>query len=84
MLEIDHIFMPIILAISGSLLVWIFLNFIIRNKYKSSIITSLFFILFFSYGHLIEILATFPDFPEKTLDISIVMYYNKSLGLHFS
>jgi hypothetical protein len=81
MLEIDHIFMPIILAISGVLLVWIFLNFIIRNKYKSSIITSLFFILFFSYGHLIEILAIFPDFPEKTLGISSDMYVSLNLFL---
>ena len=73
MLDLDRIFIPIAFSAIASLLIWIFLNLFIKNKYKSSIITSVFFLLFFSYGHLITVSR---GFVENTFDINADLYFS--------
>lgn len=71
MLEINHIYLPIGLSVSSTILIWLALNLLIKNKYKSSIITSLISVLFFSYGHItVELNKSL----EKTLGISGDLY----------
>ena len=78
MLELDRIFIPISFSIVAALLIWIILNLFIKNKNKSSIITSIFLLLFFSYGHLITISR---DFVEYSLDINADLYFSANFIL---
>ena len=78
MLELDRIIIPMTFSIIAALLIWVILNLFIKNKYKSSIVTSLFFLLFFSYGHLI---AVSRDFVEITFGINADLYFSVNLML---
>jgi len=49
---IDEIILPLLLVIFAAFLIWITLSVVLKNKIKSGFITSLGFILFFSYGHI--------------------------------
>ncbi|MCJ7648734.1 MAG: hypothetical protein MUP85_08990 [Candidatus Lokiarchaeota archaeon] len=71
LIAIDHIYLPVLLSVSATILIWLILSFFIKNKYKSSVITSLIVILFFSYGHIIGALN---KFPEKTIGVSSDLY----------
>lgn len=71
MLEIDHIFMPMLWSIAGVVIIWFVLNMFLKNCFKSSAITSLITVLFFSYGHIIGALN---KFPEKTFGVSSDVY----------
>ncbi len=71
MLEINLIFIPVIFTLLTILAMWGVLNLLIKNKYKSSIITSIFFLLFFSYGHLISLVG---NYIEKALGIDADVY----------
>jgi len=53
-LTIDEITIPLIFVILASLLMWTVLGLILRNSLKSGLITTLFFIMFFIYGHVIK------------------------------
>lgn len=81
MLKINCIFIPIIFTISAALSVWGLLNLLIKNKYKSSIITSIFFILFFSYGHLIELVG---NYIQHSIGINADLYVSVNLILIFT
>lgn len=71
MLEINHIFIPVIWSVFGVVIMWSVLNLFIRNRFKSSAVTSLITVLFFSYGHIIGALN---KFPERMLGISSDLY----------
>ena len=81
MLEINRIFIPIIFTFLAALSIWAVLNLLIKNKYKSSIITSIFFLLFFSYGHLIELAG---NFIENKVGIDADLYVSVNLILIFT
>lgn len=70
-LDLNNIYLPILLSVSLTILFWFILNLFIKNKDKSSLITSLMIVLFFSYGHLIGALN---KSLEKTLGISSDLY----------
>ena len=80
MLEIDHIYLPIFLSMAISVLLWSILNLLIKNKYKSSIITSLIVVLFFSYGHISIALG---EIPEKNLGVSTDLYVSLNFVIIF-
>jgi hypothetical protein len=44
----------IVLSLVGCGLVWFFVNLLTRDWYQAGLITSLFFIFFFSYGHVVK------------------------------
>lgn len=71
MLEIKHTFMPVIWSIVGVVIIWFVLNLFLKNRFKSSAITSLITVLFFSYG---QIIGALNKFPEKTLGVSSDIY----------
>jgi len=49
---VSEIFLPAIAAILFAILLWSFLILVFKEKKKSGFIVSLFFILFFSFGHI--------------------------------
>ncbi len=61
LIAIDHIYLPVVLSVSATILIWLIINLLIKNRYKSSVITSLIVILFFSYGHIIGAINKFPE-----------------------
>lgn len=71
LLEINHIFTPVIWSTVGVVIIWSVLNLIIRNRFKSSAFTSSIIVLFFSYGHMIVALN---NFPENVIGISSDLY----------
>lgn len=71
MLEMKHIYMPILWSVAGTLILWALLNLFIKNKFKSAVIISIVVVLFFSYGHVYEIIQ---GFTEKTLNLSSDIY----------
>jgi hypothetical protein len=52
MVSLEELFLPLLISISFALVMWLSLKLIIKNGNKSGIITSLFLILFFAYGHI--------------------------------
>ena len=81
MMEINRIVIPIIFTFLAAVSLWAVLNLLIKNKYKSSIITSIFFLLFFSYGHLIDLVGRF---IENTIGIDADLYVSVNLILIFT
>lgn len=60
----DDIILPFLIVIPSVIVLWYFLNLLLKNKMKSGLIISLGLVLFFSYGHFFNILnnVTFGDF----------------------
>ena len=62
-------FRPIVIVVSFALLLWLLLSLVTRNLQRAAIITSIFLLLFFSYGHLLDCI---PDILE---DIAHFHYF---------
>ena len=62
----EEVILPIILVPIVCLVIWAALSLILKNKYKAGMIVSIGVILFFSYGHLHNVLTD----SEVTEDIS--------------
>ena len=56
LLPIEEIIIPILLVVGLSTISWIILNYFLRNLLKAGLIVSLFLVVFFSYGHVYNIL----------------------------
>ena len=56
LLPIEEIIIPILLVVGLSTISWITLNYFLRNLLKAGLIVSLFLVVFFSYGHVYNIL----------------------------
>lgn len=80
MLKIEHTFIPILLAVIGTLVLWLIIKLVTKSRYKSAVITSIFLVLFFSYGHIYEIIS---GFTEKALNVSSDVYLSLSYILVF-
>ena len=66
----NEIILPILLTLGATILIWILINQLLKNKIKSGLIISIGLVLFFSYGHSFDLLdENFPSFPifEKHL-----------------
>lgn len=51
-IEIQEIFMPLILILGISIVIWITLRIVLKNNVKSALLVSFFLALFFFYGHI--------------------------------
>jgi hypothetical protein len=65
-LNYEEVILPIILVPIVCVVIWTILSLILKNKYKAAMIVSIGIILFFSYGHLHNVLTD----SEVTQDIS--------------
>jgi len=68
--SLNEIILPILLTLGATVLIWILINQLLKNKIKSGLIVSIGLFLFFSYGHSFNLLSeNFPSFPifEKHL-----------------
>ncbi len=71
LVNIQQLYFPVLWSVIGATILWLLLNLLLKNPYKSSIITSVISVLFFSYGHIIRVLNSF---PENTLGIGSDLY----------
>ena len=74
MLTIEYIISPAIIVFGASALVFLILNYFSKNKVKSAIITSLFFIFFFSFGHYINFVSAKLFFPGDIIINRIISF----------
>lgn len=56
----NQVHFPILMAVILLFVTWLVLQWKYKDKYKSALATSFFLILFFSYGHLFDLLPTEP------------------------
>jgi len=56
-LSVNNIFIPLVIVIPFTLLIFFIVTLIFRNLQKAGIIVSLFMLLFFSFGHFISVLG---------------------------
>jgi hypothetical protein len=66
----NEIILPVLMVLGAIILIWILINQLLKNKIKSGLMVSTGLVLFFSYGHLFDLLdKNFPSFPifEKHL-----------------
>ncbi len=82
----EGIIFPILIILSVAIVFWIALKFVLKNMVKSAIITSLYIFLFFSYGHIFNIInsnfslddPTYTHFSiiiPFTILVTILTYY---------
>lgn len=75
--------LPILVVITGTLILFFLLRLVTKNYYKSGIITSCFLVLFFSHGHICQIIsplvkgAKVPLILEALIFISVVFLVMK-------
>ena len=67
LLPFQELIIPLIILIGSSILIWSVSTLISKNSIKSSLFVSLFFVVFFSYGHVYNILSGISIFD---MDIS--------------
>ena len=79
--EIEQLFLPIILSIGLAFGLYYFFKLIIKNENKSAIIVKLIFIIFFSYGHIYYLLN---DVTINEFDIGKTRYLIPVFGLVLS
>ena len=68
-----HTLIPAAISIISSTTFFLFLNLVFKNIYKSALITSLGFIMFFSYGHIFDLVEGFKIF-DVTLGRNKVLF----------
>ncbi len=52
----NDIILPVLITIFFTGLLWLFLNFILKNNKKAGLVVSLFLLLFFLYGHFFDLI----------------------------
>jgi hypothetical protein len=57
--SISQVFMPTVLALLFTLLLWIIISFLVKDKLRAGIITTVFLLMFFSYGHVFDLLEKY-------------------------
>jgi Sulfatase len=79
----DKILLPAILSLSVSVIIFTGVNFILKDKFKAGLATTLFIVIFFSYGHLLEYLEArdvfLPDFRHKQLIPGAILVWGYSV-----
>lgn len=64
-MTIGQIFIPMAISFVSLLILWAVLNLILKNKIKAGVVTTLFVILFFTYGHFYSLLESWKFFVPK-------------------
>lgn len=70
------IILPLLLIVTSTFLLWITIGFLLKNNIKSGLIVSLGLVLFFSYGHLYNILSeSFPRYHIFEIHLILLSVY---------
>ncbi len=73
---LEVIILPLFLILVTTFLLWILIGFLLKNNIKSGLIVSLGLVLFFSYGHLYNILSeSFPRYPIFEMHLILLGVY---------
>lgn len=68
--QLKVILIPILITVGISFVLWFLLSPLIKNKNKRGVVLSLFFIMFFSYGHLSNLL-----FDKEINIIFLILFF---------
>lgn len=78
----EEIIFPIIVTLLITFVMWVILKKVLKNQNKSTIIITVGIILFFSYGHLFEVLnSNYPSFFIFYIHLSLLILYLSIFGL---
>jgi len=73
---LEVIILPLLLIVAATFLLWILIGFLLKNNIKSGLIVSLGLVLFFSYGHLYDIVKeSFPRYPIVEMHLILLSVY---------
>ena len=73
---LEVIILLLLLIVTATFLLWILIGFLLKNYIKSGLIVSLGLVLFFSYGHLYDILReSFPRYPIFEMHLILLSVY---------
>jgi len=77
-MDFQDIVLPSIIYVSIAFVIWIFLGFILKNRKKSALIVTLGVILFFSYGHILNLVQEIPlleDWADGHISRNLMILY---------
>jgi len=73
---LEVIILPLLLIVAATFLLWVLIGFLLKNNIKSGLIVSLGLVLFFSYGHLYNILKeSFLRYPIFEMHLILLSVY---------
>lgn len=78
----NEIFLPLLINSGLAFMLWFLFGFLLKNKEKSGLLTSLSIILFFSYGHVYNAIKIF-YFSQDTLGLDLHVFILPVWGLIF-
>ena len=78
----EGIIFPILIILAVAIIFWIALRFVLKNIVKSALITSLYIFLFFSYGHIFNVINTnFSLDNSSFINLGILISYGVIVSL---
>lgn len=77
-IDFEALFLPLILVVSCSIIIYFFLKLILKNSNKSAIIVTIILMIMFSYGHIYYLLS---DISLNEIDIGRTRYLIPIFGL---
>ena len=73
MAQLSYLVWPLVLSILLAIFIFFILELFIKNKNKTAVITTLFLIIFFSFGHLLSLMPN--------VEIGAVTIYNYHINV---
>jgi hypothetical protein len=72
--SLNQIWLPLIISVAATLVLWVILSLILRSLSKGGFATAIFLVLFFSYGHLCDVLERVGFVPRHVYLIAGMLF----------
>jgi hypothetical protein len=77
----NEILLPIIITTCLAFLSWLLLNLILKDKKQAGLLVSIFLLLFFSYGHIYDMMSLLPFLAKIRHPITVLLFFSLLLLL---
>ncbi len=67
LLQPEKIILPLLMIVTLASLLWILLRFVLKNNRKAGLVVSLSLFVFFSYGHIFNVIKDYSLFPSSLM-----------------
>jgi len=81
--SVSQIWLPLIISVAATLVLWVVLSLILRSLTKAGFATAIFLVFFFSYGHLYDVLERVGDFVPKHAYLLLGMLFVWGICVYF-
>jgi len=71
----DVVFVPLVLSLGLTCIVWIIFKLLLKNKQKAALLTFLFMFMFFSFGHFLNLLNKIVLEKIKIPSLSVIIFW---------